>query len=205
MSIRVVLNSTKQGSFKELILSLPQSADFSVSHAEHNSALLSNDAPDIVALDGLEPEQQLMATMQRYQTATVVPKLVIYNFQNSIQQGINYLSSGVSGLFTHLCSPDSLAEKFLAIHAGQVYIEPELAQILAMRQIRKLLQPFNSLCSRDFDVFCLLAEELAIDDIAIQLGVSTKTVFNCQTQIKKLLGLPNKSAFRQFAKKHGII
>lgn len=203
MSIHILLASNTIESFSDLIATLPKHIpDFEVSYATQH---LSAKSFDIVAIDGAQASLALMQDLQQYQANASVQKLVIYNFQDTVQQGINYLASGVSGLFMHLCSCDNLAEKFRAVNVGQVYIEPELAQLLAMRQIRKLLQPFNTLCSRDFDVFCLLAEGFSIDDIAVQLGISSKTVFNCQTQIKKLLNLSSKIEIEQFAKMHGII
>jgi two-component system, NarL family, invasion response regulator UvrY len=207
LSIHILLPSQATGGFSELIETLPKfSPDFVVSHASGDNFTKPVDgAFDIVVLDGVQQSQLLMSDVQHHQTLSDATKLVIYNFQDNVQQGINYLASGVTGLFMHEYSTDSLAEKFRAIHLGHVYLEPELAQILAMRHIRKLLQPFNTLCSRDYDVFCLLAEGLTIDNIALQLDVSSKTVFNCQTQIKKLLNLSSKSEIQKFAKIHGII
>lgn len=207
MTIHIMLAFNVQGRFSELISTLPIcNPDFVVSQALLKMPENHDRQPiDIVALDGTQTHPALMGVLQQYQTQTDTQKFVIYDFQESVQRGINYLAAGVTGLFKHECAATQLAEKLRGVQAGQVYIEPELAQVLAMRQIRRLLQPFNALCSRDYDVFCLLAEGLSIDEIALQLGVSSKTVFNCQTQVKKRLYLNSKTEIQEFAKNHGII
>nr|WP_305890925.1 LuxR C-terminal-related transcriptional regulator [Methylomonas sp. WSC-7] len=74
-----------------------------------------------------------------------------------------------------------------------------------MRQIKKQLEPFSALSSREFDVFCLLAEDCSLQAIASQLGISSKTVSNCQTQIKLKLAIDNRGSLRKFADCHGLI
>nr|WP_225587876.1 LuxR C-terminal-related transcriptional regulator [Methylomonas fluvii] len=74
-----------------------------------------------------------------------------------------------------------------------------------MRQIKKQLEPFVSLSSREFDVFCLLAEGCSLQTIATQLGISSKTVSNCQTQIKLKLAIDNRDTLTEFANSHGLI
>lgn len=74
-----------------------------------------------------------------------------------------------------------------------------------MRQIKKWLEPFISLSSREFDVFCLLAEGCSLKTIAERLGINSKTVSNCQTAIKLKLALDSRQAIKTFAKYHGLI
>jgi len=87
----------------------------------------------------------------------------------------------------------------------QLYLEKDLIQILALRQIKKILQPFSQLTAREYDVFCLLAENYSIQTTASLLSISAKTAFNCQTKIRKKLTLKNQLEITQFAKKHGLI
>ena len=63
----------------------------------------------------------------------------------------------------------------------------------------------NETASREFDVFCMLAEGCSLQVMANQLGVSSKTVSNCQSQIKAKLDLEARDEIIKFAKKHGLI
>lgn len=116
-----------------------------------------------------------------------------------------YLQSGVSGLLAEIPESKHLAEIVREIDSGAYHLDADIAQMLAMRQIKKMLEPFTLLSSREFDVFCLLAEGGRLQDIAEQLGISSKTVSNCQTQIKLKLGLENRGEIKRFAFSHGLI
>ncbi len=125
--------------------------------------------------------------------------------ETSICHALEYFRQGASGVLRPDFSVDRFKQCIEAISSGQFYLEPDIVQILAIRQIRKLLTPFAALSSREFDVFCLLAEGCAVEYIAESLGVSSKTVFNCQTQIKNKLNLSHTRQIKPFAEKNGLI
>ena len=91
------------------------------------------------------------------------------------------------------------------LYYDQLYLETDLVQILAMRQINKTLLPFKQLTAREFDVFCLLAEDYSIQTIAQQLSITTKTAFNCQAQVRKKLNLRNQQHIVEQAKNYGLV
>jgi len=130
---------------------------------------------------------------------------LVINMDNNIQQTLQYLKLGASGILTGSLTVEKLQHSIQFIAAKTLYIDDDLKQILAFRQIQKTLQPFSGLSSREFDVFCLLAEDLSIQTIAGLLSISTKTAFNCQTQLRQKLGLKNQQQIIRFAKTHSLI
>ncbi len=130
---------------------------------------------------------------------------IMVDIRHSSSQSVAYLRMGVTGLLDSIHEPNRLAEIIHRVYQGEYYLDPHIAQLLAMRQIKKMLEPFVSLSSREFDVFCLLAEGCNLQTIASQLGISNKTVSNCQTQIKLKLGLDNRQTIKKLAKTHGLI
>lgn len=133
------------------------------------------------------------------------PPLWMVINQTDIFQALKFFQSGAAAILGRSYNRKTLCDCINTVHAGGIYIEQDMLQILAMRQIRKLLAPFSSLSSREFDVFCLLAEGYSIPFIAEDLGISCKTVFNCQTQIKTKLSLQNQQQMEKFAKNNGLI
>lgn len=119
-------------------------------------------------------------------------------------QILKYIRAGAAGV---LKGADAIAlqDCVKTIERGGICLDPDMAQLLAMRQIRKILAPFDVLSSREFDVFCLLAEGYPVAYIAEDLGISTKTAFNCQALLRKKLGLDNQAQMTEFAKQHGLI
>jgi len=160
---------------------------------------------NIIALDDLQKSECILSDINYFQSVTQHSKLIVLNLQNNIQRAMTYLRAGVSGVISARHSQEQMTGILQAIQAGQVFIEPDIAQALAMRQIKKILTPFNELGSREFDVFCLIAEDYSLHYIADQLEISSKTVSNCQTLIKKKLGLSTQAEIAQFAKKNRLI
>lgn len=160
---------------------------------------------NMIGLDGLQNPEWILSDIAYFQAVSPHSKLIVLNVQNNIQQAMNYLRAGVAGVIGACHTQEQITGILHAILAGQIFIETDIAQALAMRQIKKMLAPFSELGSREFDVFCLIAEGYPLQYIADQLAVSTKTVSNCQTLIRKKLGLSTQAEIAQFAKKNRLI
>ena len=122
-----------------------------------------------------------------------------------IPLSLQFMKVGASGILSTPCHKEKLQQIIKSVYDGQLYLDDGLTQILALRQINRLLEPFVQLTSREFDVFCLLAESYSIRTIAEELSVTAKTAFNCQTQLKKKLQLNNQQEMILLAKKNGLI
>lgn len=122
----------------------------------------------------------------------------------NVQQSIQYLQMGASGILDHP-SKKMLQDCFQLISKGQLYLDADLIQVLALRQIKKALLPFNQLTAREYDVFCMLAEGYSIKKIAELLSITNKTAFNCQTQIRNKLIVQNQQHIYKLAKSHGLV
>lgn len=122
-----------------------------------------------------------------------------------IYRAIESFHAGASGVLTQSFCANEIQSCIESIQNDSIFLNPDLTQIMAMRQIQKMLKPFNQLSSREFDVFCLLAESCSIETIASHLALSIKTIFNCQTQIKSKMDIKNIQQIREIANKHGLI
>ncbi len=158
-----------------------------------------------VLLDGGLNPAVIQTQIRQLHSAEPACKLIVVLSDTSMLNATTYLQAGVSGLLNQRCGAAQLAAIIRHIAAGHIYLDHDLAQILAMRQIKKMLAPFTALTSREFDVFCLIAEGCSLQTIAEQLAVSSKTVSNCQSQIKLKLGLEGRLQISQLAINNGLI
>ncbi len=158
---------------------------------------------DLFFFDALLGVEYIAQQIQLYQQNKHVIKWLVINVTD-IQQALQYLQLGASGVLTQP-SDKILQDCLQSIANDQLYLEADFIQILALRQIKKTLQPFQQLTAREYDVFCMLAEDYSIQAIAELLSVTTKTVFNCQTQVRKKLELMNQQQMINMAKKHGLV
>jgi len=90
---------------------------------------------------------------------------------------------------------------------GGTYIEPELAQQLAVNMAIGQDETYKvkSLSPREFDIFCLLANGLSTREAAEKLCLSYKTVCNHGTSIKEKLNVKTMSELTLLASRQGII
>ncbi|MDC9729544.1 MAG: LuxR C-terminal-related transcriptional regulator [Methyloprofundus sp.] len=165
--------------------------------------LNKNKQLDLVLFDAALGMENIAQQIRLYQAKQQAIKWVVINVTD-IQQSLLYLQLGASGILTKP-SEETLKSCFHSIANDQLYLEADFIQVLALRKIKKTLLPFKQLTAREYDVFCMLVENYSIQEVAEQLLISTKTAFNCQTQLRKKLDISDQQGFFKLAKKHGLI
>jgi DNA-binding NarL/FixJ family response regulator len=60
------------------------------------------------------------------------------------------------------------------------------------------------LAPREFEIFRLLANGHAVEDIGQRLHIGVKTVANYQSTIRQKLGVTTAIELHQYAKRHGL-
>ena len=81
----------------------------------------------------------------------------------------------------------------------------DIEQRLAFARVRGGDSPLKELSTREFAIFCLLAEGLASAEIAKRLSLSHKTVANYGTQLKSKLKVGTVAELARLAIRHGVI
>ena len=76
---------------------------------------------------------------------------------------------------------------------------------MAFQKARDQDTPFSGLSTREFEIFCLLAEGLNTSEIAKRLSLSYKTVANYTTQIKNKLNVKTVAEIARMAISHNIV
>ncbi|WP_198245639.1 response regulator transcription factor [methane-oxidizing endosymbiont of Gigantopelta aegis] len=155
--------------------------------------------PDLIVFDAAMGMENISQHVQQKHMA----KWVVLDVAD-IQQALHYLQLGASGILTQP-SEAAISKCLQTIAEEQIYLDADFVQILALRQIKKMLLPFKHLTAREYDVFCLLAEGYSIQTIATLLSISPKTAFNCQAQLRKKLAVRTQQDIFAFAKKHGLV
>jgi DNA-binding NarL/FixJ family response regulator len=129
---------------------------------------------DTVLLDD-NPNQDILTIINHLQSIAPNSKIIV-TLRHSSAKAVYYLQVGVTGLLDSLDTSERLAKIIHLVFRGEYFLDKNIAQLLAMRQI-----------------------------ISEQLGINSKTVSNCQTLIKLKLKLDNKQAIKKMAKTHGLI
>lgn len=97
------------------------------------------------------------------------------------------MQAGACGYITKNTMPELLIEAITCVAAGAHYIHADFAKHLAYQRSRDDYPLLSDLSTREFEIFCLLAEGLNTGEIAKRLSLSYKTIANYSTQIKTKL------------------
>jgi DNA-binding NarL/FixJ family response regulator len=114
------------------------------------------------------------------------------------------LRAGAFGYVTKASAPGVLVEAVHTVAAGRKYLTPEMAQRLALGNAAAEPEVGETLSVREFDVLRLLVKGLSVQDIALALGLSAKTVANHQSAIRQKLGVDTAIALLRKAGSMGI-
>jgi two-component system, NarL family, invasion response regulator UvrY len=177
--------------------------------ASANEALASykKDRPDLVIMDlnlpgasGLEAIRQLLGEDK-------LARILVFSVHSDTVHAARALEAGALGYVTKNAPPDQISSAIACVAMGENYIEPEIAQELALLTIRtprqsSSLHPFNDLSHRDLEILRLLGEGYSLMQIADAIGLRYKTVANNCTSIKNKLGLTRTSDLIRIAIEH---
>ncbi len=98
------------------------------------------------------------------------------------------LQAGALGYVTKNAAPQQLLDALRAASEGRRFIEPAVAQDLALRQV-SAGGALDRLTSREMEILRLLAEGSSLTEIASALSVSYKTVANTASLMRAKLGI----------------
>ncbi len=161
--------------------------------------------PDIVIMDlslpGIGGLEAIRRIIQRKHDA----RILVFSMHEDTVFVEQALQAGARGYITKTSAPTVLVEAVRQVAAGGMYLDPDVAQRLAFQKTRGASSPMAGLSTREFEIFCLLAEGETVNDIARRLSLSAKTVANYATQIKSKLDVSSVAEIARLAIRHGFV
>lgn len=152
-------------------------------------AAFRDEHPQLVILDLNLPGISGLELLNRLTIADAkVPVLVISMYDNPVYVA-RVLDAGARGFVSKNTPPEQILEAIRRVAVGRSYIDPEIAQELAMGRHRAA-PSLSGLSPRDLEILRLLAAGGSLTEIAQAIGVSYKTVANRCSQIKTKLATP---------------
>ncbi len=161
--------------------------------------------PDIVIMDlslpGIGGIEAIRRIVQRKHDA----RILCFSMHEDTIFVEQALQAGARGYIGKSSAPNVLVEAVRQLAGGSVYLDPDIAQRLAFQKMRGTSSPIAGLTTREFEIFCLLAEGGTVNEIAKRLSLSAKTVANYATQIKGKLEINSAAEIARLAIRHGFL
>jgi DNA-binding NarL/FixJ family response regulator len=161
--------------------------------------------PDVVIMDlslpGIGGLEAIRRIVQRRHDA----RILVFSMHEDTVFVEQALQAGARGYITKTSAPTVLVEAVRQVASGGMYLDPDVAQRLAFQKTRGASSPMAGLSTREFEIFCLLAEGETVNEIARRLSLSAKTVANYATQIKSKLDVNSVAEIARLAIRHGFV
>jgi DNA-binding NarL/FixJ family response regulator len=149
-------------------------------------AQLADWRPDVVILDLGLPGQGGLALLPAFARAGL--RVLVVSMHTEPLYATRSLEAGALGYVSKNIAPDALLEAVRLVSEGRRYIEPSIAQEMALQRI-DAGGKLHQLTPRDLEIMRLMAAGRSLSEIAAVFGISYKTVANTVSLIRTKLGV----------------
>jgi two-component system invasion response regulator UvrY len=209
MSIKVMLvddHAVVRMGFRLLLQSTPDIEV--VAEAESGEVackLYAEKKPDVVVLDLSMPGIGGMEALNRIRAKNPDARILVLSAHDDAMHPKRVLEAGAAGYLSKRSAPEALIEALRQVTQGKVFLEPGIAQQLAVNQLTGQQNPVDVLSPREFEVFKLLAQGKSVAEIADLLFLSPRTVGTHLYNIKQKLNASNSAEIALIAMRAGVI
>lgn len=165
----------------------------------------SEHRPDVVIMDLSLPGIGGLEAIRRIMARDPEARILVFSMHEDTMFVEHALAAGARGYITKSSAAQILVEAVKQVAGGKVHLDGDIAQRLAFQRTRGRDTPLMGLSTREFEIFCLLAEGLNVSEIAKRLSLSYKTVANYSTQVKNKLQVSTVAELARLAIRHGIV
>jgi two-component system invasion response regulator UvrY len=162
--------------------------------------------PDVVVMDLGMPGMGGLEALRRIRARNSAARVLALSAHDDPMHARRALREGALGFLSKRSAPEALIEAIASLAAGRRYLDPDLAQKLALAEIEGATRsPIEQLSEREFEVFIRLAGGATVQKIADDLKLSASTIGTHLYNIKQKLGVVNQSELTLLAIRHGLI
>ena len=160
---------------------------------------------DVVVLDLSMPGMGGLEALRRLRARDARVRVLVLSAHEDTAHPRRVLAAGALGYLSKRSAPEALVQAVRQVAAGQRYIDPAVAQRLALAQLGDEPNPVDALSEREFAVFVQLARGASVQEIAEQLKLSPSTVGTHLYNVKQKLGAGNQAELTLTALRWGLI
>src|SRR4051812_48944841 len=173
-------------------------------------ALVERLKPDVAVLDLDMPIMDGIAATKELVKRESPTRVLILTMHSEDEYLVMLLEAGAAGYLVKNAADRELADAVRAVAAGDSYVQPSAARVLAKRVGRKAehadeREQYESLSERERDVLVNVASGYSASEIGERLFISPKTVETYKQRITEKLGLSHRADYVQFCLKLGLL
>lgn len=168
---------------------------------EGTLAMIGRVKPDVLVVDPAVPDHGHFDVLEQLQQLEHGPAVVVLSPHDDPGYAARAVAAGAHGFVAAAAPFSALIDAIRAVSRGQHVIPAAAAALRAAGET----DAAGWLTRRELQVMEMLARGMTNGEIAMDLGIATKTVDTHRGNVLKKLGLRNNAELARFALKHGYV
>jgi two-component system, NarL family, invasion response regulator UvrY len=161
--------------------------------------------PDVVVMDISMPGIGGLEAIRRILARDASARILVLSAHEDAMHARRVLEAGAAGYLTKRSAAEALIQAIRQVGQGKTFLEPEIAQELAIRQFSGVRDPLDALTEKEFKVFLALAQGQSVQEIAEVMSLSPRTIGTHLYNIKQKLGASNSAELALMAIRAGLL
>jgi len=161
--------------------------------------------PDVVVMDISMPGIGGLEAIDRILAREPAARILVLSAHEDAMHARRVLKAGAAGYLTKRSAAEALMQAIRHVQQGKTFLEPEIAQQMAVQQVNGERNPLDMLSEKEFKVFLALAKGQSVAEIADVMSLSPRTIGTHLYNIKQKLGASNSAELAIIAIRAGLI
>jgi two-component system invasion response regulator UvrY len=161
--------------------------------------------PDVLVIDIAMPGMGGLEAVNRILARNPGARILVLSAHEDTSYPRRAIRAGALGYLSKRGAPAELLQAVKAVARGTTYIEPGIAQKLAVQGLKGAQGPVDTLSAREFEVFLHLAGGKSVAQIAELLSLSPRTIGTHLYNIKQKLSAQNAAELTLIALRAGLL
>jgi two-component system, NarL family, response regulator LiaR len=167
-------------------------------------------APDVILMDLVMPGRDGIGAMQELRARGATARVIVLTSFTDEDRIMPAIRAGVAGYLLKNVQPAELARAVRAAHAGEALLDPAVAArlveaVVQQRTAAAGAPPPPELTPREHEVLELIVAGMANKRIALELGLSEKTVKAHVGHLLAKLGVADRTQAALLAVRTGLV
>lgn len=161
--------------------------------------------PDIVVMDVSMPGIGGLAALERLLNREPNARVLMLSAHLDDIVPVRALKVGARGYLCKRAAPEEFLRAVGMVAGDRRYLDPDLAQSVALAQLSGSANPVDTLTEKELAVFLKLAEGRSVNEVAADFCLSPSTVGTHLYHIKQKLNVQNAAELTLVAVRNGLI
>lgn len=168
-------------------------------------AMYEQAPPDVLVMDISMPGMGGLAALARLLARHPGARVLMLSAHHESIVPMRALKAGALGYLSKRCQPDELVRAVRQVGQGRRYLDPELAQAVALANLSGDADPASTLTEKEMLVFLQLAQGRSVNAVAQDFHLSPSTVGTHLYHIKQKLNISNAAEMTMVALRSGLL